>query len=75
MGYTFTMSHPELREGEVFFTNVLESQVGRLSDWKSARIGTRAYNVAGESLKVGWVPVFVSRREFEEHFPTVHESA
>jgi hypothetical protein len=58
--------HPELLEGEVFFTNTDQALANfELSKWKSARKGTVAYNIEGNIVPDS-VPVFIQRSELEE---------
>ncbi len=74
------VNHPELREGEVFLTNLvgpmpasmhLYLTTGRLiyvdcSKWKTVRRGEIAYNWKGRPLSVHVYPVFITRKELEE---------
>ncbi|MEK7511707.1 MAG: hypothetical protein AAB575_01705 [Patescibacteria group bacterium] len=55
--------HPELQEGEIWVTNsdMNELKVG----WKTARVGTIAYNSSGEVVE-GLKPVFAKKEEVEK---------
>ena len=63
---TRTFSHPEMKLGEVFFTNT--NTPGYLEiEWVSKRRGRIAYDGEGNRLTVNdWSPVFISEVELEE---------
>lgn len=76
--YNFDDGHPEIREGEIFLTNEKPSLTERRPllydfsstvwgrNWKSRRIGTRAYDRQGNEItREGYRPVFVQRTELE----------
>ena len=66
--------HPELQEGEVFFSNC-DSVSFALIPWWSKRKGNRAYNGTGQSLRIkDWFPVFVSKDELRRARVTVAEA-
>ncbi len=57
--------HPEVQDGEVFFTNATGRQF-KLMRWKSKRIGTVTYDMDGNHQKFrNWFPVFIKKDELE----------
>lgn len=64
----FNKTHPELQEGEIFFANIRTSEMNGggwrrlVHDYRTLRLGNRAYNIHGESL-VECRPLFVQRDE------------
>ena len=74
-------THPEIREGEVFITNILDSSssdihthdslfgVGRYSDikWETKRKGDIAYTTEGEVIDDAY-PVFIQVKEYEDKY-------
>lgn len=60
----FNVNHPEIRDGEMFLTNILAEDYIHIG-WKTKRSGLQAYTVYGESLS-HYVPVFVQKEEYEE---------
>ncbi len=58
--------HPELRNGEVFFTNSDKASFGKMS-WKTKRLGAQAYNGVGEKIQhEDWCPVFLQESEMRK---------
>lgn len=60
--------HPELREGEIFLTNVgfdFDTEEWRNIGWRTKRMGICAYDVDGKVLE-HTRPVFVQRKEMEK---------
>ena len=54
--------HPEQREGEVFLGNI-----GGETEWKTARIGEKAFKADGTLIEFNSPePTFVERSEIEE---------
>lgn len=62
------MQHPEVRPGEIFLSNIAESDLSLLESWKTKRLGTKAYDGAGEVLTDEYVPVFVSLEEYRTRY-------
>jgi hypothetical protein len=65
----FSENHPELKEGEIWFANMLPAEV-KVLDFTTKRIGEMAYDMRGNRVQ-GLVPVFISheewhRRKFEK---------
>ena len=61
--------HPEIEEGEMFLTNVSEHEINEfLSHCKydSKRIGKIAYDINSGEKTMGFLPVFISKEEYEE---------
>jgi len=57
------ISHPELRNGEVFFRNMNEAQFELLT-WHTKRRGITAYDEQGRMINYdNWFPVFVRMSE------------
>ncbi len=64
--------HPELREDEVFLSNIDRANMELLQGWRTYRLGIRALDILGEVVEdPAIVPVFVQRQEYEEKFPQV----
>ena len=64
----FNRTHPELRDGEIFLTNVyLYGAAVDYNDigWDTKRFGKCAYTIFGERA-VGCIPVFVQKSEWEK---------
>ena len=65
-------AHPELREGEVFLTNiVVEDVLDGEGNWeeiehKTKRQGQQAYDIWGLPLPARFKPVFVQQSELVE---------
>lgn len=60
----FNIKHPEIRDGEMFLTNMQPLEYLR-SSWFTKREGKQAYSVTGALLK--WsVPVFIQKVEYDE---------
>lgn len=58
--------HPELKLGELLFTNASRQQFESM-DWKTKRKGTVAYDGKGNKLHFkDWFPVFISSMELKE---------
>lgn len=68
--------HPELKEGEVFLTNVSNDDMSRrimnsretdweAIGWKTKRLGNIAYDIYNKII-VGMFPVFVQRSELQK---------
>ena len=57
--------HPELKDGEVLIGNFDDDNY-RMCDWKTRRVGQKAYDAAGELVAGDKLfPVFVQRTEVE----------
>ena len=54
-------NHPELREGEVLFSNVTRDNTSIII-WKTARFGETAYDIYNQVVST-CIPVFVQREE------------
>ena len=64
----FNTRHPELKDGEIFLTNVrLFNDVDGFNDigWTTKRFGMCAYTIFGERV-AGAIPVFMQRSEWEK---------
>ena len=64
----FNTTHPELRDGEMWLTNIYTAPKSMRFDsigWESKRKGTTAYNIYGEVLSY-MLPVFVNKKEWKE---------
>jgi len=65
----FNISHPELKEGEVFLINATEEKFLEIEEWKTKRKGAVAYDVYGHVIETyvpgGVYPVFIQRSELE----------
>lgn len=58
--------HPEIREGEVFFTASTLKDFKNMP-WKTKRKGTASYDGDGNLLSVkDWFPVFIHTKELED---------
>ncbi len=68
----FNKTHPELREGEVFLTNVDDTEDYSYISWKSKRKGYVAYSKSGEILEY-MRPIFVEKSELDETGITLSE--
>lgn len=76
---TFNKTHPELRDGEMFFHNIDRRVLGSWTSnllayiafikmqqkYKTLRTGQRAYNITGQPL-TELVPLFVQKSEIEQ---------
>ena len=66
LGYNGCMQefiHPELKDGEVFFTNTNATQFKKMR-WDTKRKGVVAYDGNGAKLSVAdWFPVFLQEAE------------
>jgi hypothetical protein len=52
----FNLTHPELKEGEIFVTNSNTDKLSTIG-WKTKRVGIIAYDIQGK--EINWlVPVF-----------------
>ena len=64
----FNKTHPELRDGEIFLTNVYSyGGAGGANNigWVTTRFGKCAYTIFGERA-AGCIPVFVQKSEWEK---------
>jgi hypothetical protein len=67
----FNLTHPEVREGEAWLTNMLPDRIiDGQTDWeaigyKTKRAGQVAYDLKGNPVE-GYLPVFVQKSEREE---------
>lgn len=60
--------HPELKDGEIFLSNIPYcSNYLSICGFNSVRVGTQAYAYNGSKLpeSLGYLPVFVSKEEYE----------
>ena len=72
---SFNKRHPELREGEVFISNISDSLPSayvndnrsdwRFIGWKTKRMGQVAYDIYGKPIS-DMRPVFAQRAELKE---------
>jgi hypothetical protein len=60
----FNRNHPELREGEVWLTNIWTDDQVRIGH-ATKRVGVTAYDIYGQAVQ-GMLPVFVQKTELEE---------
>ena len=59
-------THPELREGEMFLSNISSSDVHLLEEWHSARVGNVAYDINDKRMTYPQIrPVFVLQTEYD----------
>lgn len=65
--------HPEISAGEIFLTNIHETDHDLLLAWKTARLGEHAYNEMGEMLDNTYKSVFVSETEYYHRYGIVPE--
>ncbi|MFH0755056.1 MAG: hypothetical protein V1910_00090 [bacterium] len=56
--------HPELLEGEMWFTNSWPNKDGEIR-YNSKRVGKKAYDKFGKEAQ-DLVPVFISKEEYEQ---------
>ncbi len=60
-----TFIHPEIKTGEIFFTNATRDQFKSMK-WVTKRLGAIAYNGNGEKLNIEkWYPVFLLKEELK----------
>lgn len=66
--------HPELQNGEVFFTN--SSAAGfEMILWDSKRKGEQAFDSEGNLLsEKDWFPVFIQTKELERSETTIRDA-
>ena len=60
---SYNKNHPELRKGEMFFTNV-DTKGFRRMGWVTKRQGQIAYDVNGKVVQ-GHLPVFIQKSEYD----------
>jgi hypothetical protein len=59
-------THPEIKNGEIFFTNASRLQF-KLMRWKSKRRGNNAYDGDGKQLNYkNWFPIFLAKAELDD---------
>jgi len=67
-------THPEIREGEIFITNIhadfMYGDGFNKINWKTKRKGNVAYTTDGRIDKDGY-PVFIQLKEYEAKFGKV----
>ncbi len=74
MNKNFEFTHPEIVNGEVFFTNTNKSGFDDIS-WVTKRKGVFAYDGNGGRIpRSDWFPVFVSISELQERNETLQEA-
>lgn len=61
MNFGFNISHPELKDGEVFLGNFRPNQLNDIG-WKTRRAGVQSYDFKGNAYD-GARPVFVQQSE------------
>jgi hypothetical protein len=68
MKYRERRKHPELRSGEVFYTNAPDKYESEMrSDFKTLRKGRICYDISGSELKDSeCFPWFISEEEAEK---------
>ena len=56
-------NHPELLDGEIFFTNATTKHFHKMN-WLTKRIGVIAYDGQGKQLNhEDWLPIFLRKSE------------
>ena len=58
-------THPEMQEGEVFWSNIHSVANLEAVGWTTKRLGEVAYDSYGKEIK-GMRPVFIQRTELSE---------
>ena len=67
VGFLNENNHPEIQEGEVFFTNETLESFSHCVGWKTKRMGRQAYTIRGARIPLGFVyPIFVQKSEIEK---------
>jgi hypothetical protein len=65
----YWVNHPEIKNGEIFITNVDEKYFPLLTKWRSMRLGNIAYERCGKKFgeypKI--FPIFVQVEELEKN--------
>jgi len=66
----FNLTHPELKEGEEFYANIVSVRFDRIKKFKTKRLGVYAFDPQGNPVP-NLVPVFISKEEAQAYIREV----